>query len=170
MTKKKKIVRLAVIRSDNVIPCPFGLTVPYACKTVGELIHKMGPINILGPDSSKDEIAEIAEANNHLLRWKSTGQRCPYAGKLFPDKDVVECNWESNAPGAQSGGSLMGSPFFYKHFSGTGLDGLYSYPMGYYTDNSIDRGLYYGMYSVESTGTQQIEEITKDSNEKKTKK
>ena len=54
-----------------------------------------------------------------------------------------------------------GSPFYSKHFSGIGLDGLHSWPLGGYMDNSIDRGFYYGNYSVESTGSEEVEGIEK---------
>jgi hypothetical protein len=111
----------------------------------------MAPLDILGPDSSDEERNEVAEANKHLLRWRSSGDRCPFAGKLFAERPrVVECNWGSNAQGIGDTGSLKGSPFFWRMFSGTGLDGLYTYPLGYYTDNSLDRGMYYGPFSIES--------------------
>ena len=97
---------------------------------------------------------------------EETGGRCVFAGKIFNDKDAVECNWETNVSGTEEGPALMGSPFYYRHFSGTGLDGLYNYPLGYYTDNSIDRGMYYGMYSIESTGQEEVE-LQKDSDEEK---
>lgn len=146
----KKIHKLAVIRSNTTEACPFGLPISYACKSVGELIYKMAPLDMLGPDSSDEEKQEIAEANKHLLRWKASGQRCPFAGKLFEERPkVVECSWGDNAH-ETGGGALKGSPFFWRMFSGTGLDGLYTYPLGYYTDNSIDRGLYYGPFSIES--------------------
>jgi len=147
----KKIRKLAVIRSDSADGCPFGLPISYACKSVGELIYKMAPLDILGSDSTPEEKTEIAEANKHLLRWKAPEQRCPFAGKLFAERPkVVECSWGSNAKETGPGGALKGSPFFWRMFSGTGLDGLYTYPLGYYTDNSIDRGLYYGPFSIES--------------------
>ncbi len=150
--KNKKIVKLAVIRSDEDAPCPFGLAIPYGCRNAGELIRKMAPLDTLGEEATKDEKVQIEKANNHLFLWKNDGHRCVYAGKLFKSKDVVECNWSANTAGSVERGVLVGSPFYYKHFSGIGLDGLYTYPLGYYTDNSIDRGMYYGMYSLESIG------------------
>ena len=160
----KKIKKLAVIRSNEEHSCPFGLSIPYGCKCVGELIVHMAPLEIL-EDMSDEEKAEIARANKHLLMWKSPELRCIYAGKLFKDKEVVECNWNANDEGTSQRGALVGSPFYYKHFSGIGLDGLYSYPLGYYTDNSIDRGMYYGMYSIESTGESDDRGIKKESDD-----
>ncbi len=157
----KKIIKLAVIRSDESEPCPFGLSIPFGCKNVGSIILKMAPLDILGEDADEEEQVEIAEANNHLFRWKNPQARCRYAGKVFPQNDVVECNWNTNTMGMQEQGVLRGSPFFYRHFSGIGLDGIFTYPLGYYTDNSIDRGMYQGMYSIESTGTNEEDEKKK---------
>ena len=159
---KRKIIKLAIIRSDDSEPCPFGLSIPFGCKNAGNIIRKMAPLDILGDDTEEEEQAEIAEANNHLLRWKNPQMRCRYAGKVFPKNDVVECNWDTNTMGVQEQGVLRGSPFFYRHFSGIGLDGVFTYPLGYYTDNSIDRGMYQGMYSIESTGQIKNDHIKKD--------
>ncbi len=158
MTKKpKKLVKLAVIRSNDNTSCPFGLSIPFACSTVGDLITRMAPMDVL-EDMSEKEKALIVKANKHLLMWKNPEARCLYAGKLFKDRGVVECNWLAGDAGTTQRGALVGSPFYYKHYSGIGLDGLYSYPLGYYTDNSIDRGMYYGFYSIESTGSKNIKD------------
>ena len=162
----KKLLKLAVIRSDGEEGCPFGLPIPYGCKRAGKIIARMAPLDALGEDSSDEERAAIAKANRHLLMWDKSedGGRCAFAGKIFKDKNAVECGWDAH--GIPGGSGLRGSPFYYRHFSGTGLDGLYVYPLGYYTDNSIDRGMYYGMYSLESSGEEEID-LQKDSDEKK---
>ena len=154
----KKIKKLAVIRSNTQDACPFGLPIPFGCKRVGDLITRMAPVDIL-EDSTEEEKEEIAKANRRLFMWMQSEEpcECRYAGKLFKDKGVVECNWDTDVSGEHEKAALVGSPYYYKHFSGIGLDGLYSYPLGYYTDNSIDRGMYYGMYSIESTGQKEVE-------------
>ena len=43
---------------------------------------------------------------------------------------------------------ILGAPFYSKVYNNIGLDGIYSYPLGYYADNNISRNLYYGMYSL----------------------
>lgn len=157
----KKIKKLAVIRSDleGGSSCPFGLPISSACKTVGETIYKMAPLSILGDESTEEEEEELSAANQHLYRWNLENKRCPYAGKLFPDNQgVVECNWGSNAPGVNNQPALRGSSFFYRPFNGTGLDGLYSIPLGYYTNNSIDIGYYYGPFSFEATASKEKDE------------
>jgi len=150
--KNQNIIKKAVIRSNESEPCPFGLTVPEACNSAGNVVRRMAPLAILGKDATEEELTEVAMANNHLFLWKNPCKRCRYAGKLFEGRDVVECNWDTNVSGTEEKGSLLGSPYYYRHFSGIGIDGLYSFPLGYYTDNSIDRGMYYGMYSLESPG------------------
>lgn len=145
-----KLRSLAMIRKNEADPCPFGLDIPIACNTVGDLIDKMAPLEILGPDASSEEKDEIIEANKRLLRWQGPGMRCKYAGRILePHTKAVECNWGEEDAGDQEA-ALVGSPNYSKQFSGIGLDGLYTIPLGYYTDNSIDRGFYYGQYSIES--------------------
>ena len=163
----KKIFKLAVIRSSKQDECPFGLPIPFGCKKAGEFIARMAPLDVLGENAPKDEKDEIASANRRLLMWmlsEEAGRRCAFAGMIFEDKDAVECNWDTNVSGRQEGEALLGSPYYYRHFSGTGLDGLYSFPLGFYADNSIDRGMYHGMYSIESTG-QKKTKLKKDSHE-----
>lgn len=163
----KKIKKLAVIRSDRQDQCPFGLPITFGCKRAGALIARMAPTDVLGEDATDEEKEEVANANRRLLMWmlsEESGGRCKYAGKIFNDKNAVECSWEDDVN--QEGSALLGSPFYYRHFSGIGLDGLYSYPLGFYTDNSIDRGIYRGMYSIESTGQQEVK-LKKDSDEEK---
>lgn len=145
------IIKCSDIRSNSDNICPFGLSISHGCYIVGELIDKMGPLAILGPNPSLDEISEIINANNFLLRWNHPNKKCKYAAALFDkNHDIVECSWNTDTAGISDTGAIVGSPYYYKNFSGIGTDGLYSYPLGYYADNSIDRGLYYGMYSLES--------------------
>lgn len=151
----KKIVKLAMIRKDNEDACPFGLSIPFGCKSAGELVDKMAPITVMGEDSTEEEKQSIIAANNHLLKWKSPGTPCKYADKIIGSKDAVECDWGTNTAGEAGGAALEGSPWYYKHFSGIGLDGLYSYPLGYFSDDSIDRGMYTGMFSIESVASKQ---------------
>lgn len=158
-----KIVKLAVIRENDTTPCPFGLNISFACNTVGELIYKMAPLDILGEDLSDEEKKQIAKANERLFLWKAPQERCPYAGKLFPkNESVVECNWGSNAPGVEEKGALVGSPFYYKNFSGVGLDGLYTFPLGFYADTALERGLYYGSQGFTGFANQNNKDIIKN--------
>lgn len=153
----KKIVKLAIIRKNDSDPCPFGLEIPIACESSGDLVDRMSPVRL-----SSDEAQSIVNSNQHLFIWKNPGQRCKYAGKI-PEEETksVECNWNSTAPG-EEGTPIVGSPWYTKHFSGIGLDGVYTFPLGYYADNSIDRGMYYGMYSIESVASKEDSEEDSD--------
>jgi len=156
--KSKKIVKLAVIRDNMGDLCPFGLKIPFACANSGQLITKMAPVSMVGKDSSKEERHEVALANARLLAWSCPHQRCNYAGKIFKDKDSVECNWGSNAPGI-SQTNLLGSPHYSKVYNNTSYDGLYAYPMGWYGDSNVSRNLYYGIYSLTAAEPKDIEKF-----------
>lgn len=164
---KKKIIKLAVIRDNDNEPCPFGLSIPGACKSVGKFIQNMAPLDAMGPDSTSEERKQIAKANQRLMRImvmasSEEPQSCVYAGKLFPKMDKVECNYGDTAPGIKERGTLIGSPFYSQHFSGVGLDGLNSAPMGFYGDSNISRNSYYGLYSLQ--GSLDIEDLLKIAN------
>ena len=145
--KDKKIIKLAVIRKDSSDPCPFGLKITNGCKNAGELISRMAPTDSLGEDTTSKEKKAIIKANRRLYMWKNKGERCVYAGKIMKENGAVECNFRSNAPGISERG-LLGAPFYSKVYNNVGLDGMYSYPLGYYADNNISRNLYYGIYSL----------------------
>lgn len=155
----KKIVKLAVIRRDTEDACPFGLSITIGCENAGDLVDKMAPVNVMGEDSTEEEKQAIQAANNHLLKWQSPGTTCKYASKIIKNKEAVECEFgEDNIQHSGNGSALVGSPWYYKDLSGVGLDGLYTFPRGVYTDVSIDNGQhYYGQYSIESiAGTENI--------------
>lgn len=152
----KKRVKLAVIRKDNDSSCPFGLSIPNGCKIAGEAIDRMFPLEGLGLEATDDEKEKIIAANKRLLSWMVMNQTtepqlCKYAGKLFPGRDAVDCNFGDTAAGQTASGTLLGSPFYSQFFAGIGLDGLYSYPLGFYGDSNISRNLFYGIYSLQGS-------------------
>jgi hypothetical protein len=139
--------KLSVILKNN--ECPFGLKVPDSCGHVGECIKHMAPMEVLGDDADKDEIISLVKANRKLLLLQGDGQRCPYAGNIIEEKDAVECNFDSVAPGEQAY-NFEPSKFYSKVYDNISYDGLYSYPMGWYGDNNISRNLYYSLWSITS--------------------
>ena len=151
MSDIKEIVKQAVLRTDDECPCPFGLCIGEgACKLVGSLVTKMAPINVLGDESSDEEMEEIAEANKYLYKWQCPGTKCVYAEKIFQDNGedhIVQCFFGEDK-GLGDGNAIVGSPFYYNHFSGVGMDGLYSYPLGFYSEQPVDRTV--GTYSLEN--------------------
>lgn len=164
----KKIVKLAVLRDNIENPCPFGLNIPESCSLVGDFIDKLVPLDFA---KTKEEYKHLKETNQKLFRWEESKSRCKYAGKIMDGKDVVECNFGSTDAGAQDGDAIVGSPFYQKYFSGVGMDGLYSFPMGYYVDVNIDHPYYYGLYSLEGIAKDDIsEQVSKTGLEKSANK
>lgn len=148
MTKKR--IKLAVIRDDENTPCPFGLPITFGCRNAGNVIDKMFPIEKLGIHATEEEKKKVAAANARLLTWAvmsstETPQQCKYAANLFPKKKKVDCDWNDTAAGQSSEGTLLGSPFYSQVFSGIGLDGMFSYPLGYLADSPLSRQVYFSM-------------------------
>jgi len=144
--------KLAEIRKNDNQPCPFGLPVPFGCQYAGQHTDRMAPVSIMGKDTSDKEKVMIGNANTKLLAWnllRSSEQptQCPYAGHILPDKDAVECNYEDAAPGQGPSQALMAAPFYSKIFSGV-INGLFTYPTGFYSDYNISRNLYFGVNSL----------------------
>lgn len=149
----KRHLKLAEIRTNDDVKCPFGLPIPFGCEYAGSHVERMAPLDIMGPDSSKQEQKSISDANTKLLAWNllrspDKPSQCPYVGKLIQGKDMVECNYDDSAPGQGPGQALQGAPFYSKIFSGV-LNGLYTYPVGFYSDYNVSRNLYYGTYSLQ---------------------
>jgi hypothetical protein len=154
--------KLAVIRDNKDESCPFGLPISWACSNIGGFIHKMALLDVMGSDSTPEEKKQIAAANQKLMSWAlmmggEQPKRCFYAGMLFPEKpDKVECNFGDTAAGIDEKNVLLGSPFYSKIFSGIGLDGMYSYPLGFYADKNISRNLFYGIYSIQGSNKYEL--------------
>ena len=143
------------IRKNDMDPCPFGLSIPFACSKAGDCIRKLAPEKALGDEAEDNEKSALARANRKMLSWclmqGETPKRCVYAAKVFPDQRAVECNFEDTAPGVGEKASLVGAPFYSQIFSGIAMNGLYSYPIGYYADYNITRNLAYGLYSLQGS-------------------
>ena len=153
-----KIVKLAMLRKNEASPCPFGLDITKGCQMAGNAIDKMAPLNIMGEDSSVEEKAQIANANNHIFRWMATGTPCKYASQILEEKNIVNCSWDENAAGEHLEGSLSGSEYFWKFFNQTGIDGLYNYPKGVVVDTVLP---------TPGNSPYSIEGIASDTNEDK---
>lgn len=159
------ICKYADIRKNDDEGCPFGLRIPFGCKMAGDAVDRMGPLKILGEEASDEEKQTLANANKRMLNWTILGKtteepgRCKYAAKIFPEKDAVECNYEDTAPGVGQKSVTLAAPFYSQIFSGIGLNGLYSYPIGFYADYNISRNLFYGLYSLQ--GGEDLEMLCK---------
>lgn len=131
--------KLAIIRTDDFVQCPFGLDIPLSCKCAGESVKKMIPIT--------DKLnKEHLNSNKDLYIINQDGNRCIYANKIF--NDSVECSFND---ADTKDAALLASPFYSRVMNNTSIDGLYSYPLGYYADMDISRNLYYGVTSIQSS-------------------
>ena len=158
--------KLAKIRSNDSEGCPFGLKIPMGCKSAGEIITKMAPLSMLGDEVDEESKGKLIKANKHLFVLYADGDRCAYAGKLFKEKEAVECNWGTNAPGVSQDSALLGSPYYSKVYNNVAYDGLFSYPQGWYGDENISRNLYYGAYSLQGSDQKaNLEKIASTNND-----
>lgn len=147
----EKIVKLAIIR-NNVEPCPYGLSIPSACKIAGECVRRMTP---LGPVEDKED---AANSNEELLNLQADGTRCVFAEQIMDN--AVNCNFGTTTAGVDSP-ALIGSPFYSRQYNQVAFDGLYSYPQGFYGDGNISRNLYYGILSLQSDESENIKKTGK---------
>ena len=156
----KRHLKMAEIRRDSEDGCPFGLPIPFGCQYAGENVKSMSPIDVMGKDSSDDEKSAIGAANTKLLAWnllRSSEKpcKCIYAGHLLEKQGAVECNHDDSAPGQGSAQALQAAPFYSKMFNGI-INGLYSYPVGYFGDFNISRNMYYGTYSMQGADRHEL--------------
>lgn len=148
----KKLVKLAMLRKSPEDLCPFGLPITLGCQKVGDLIQQMMPLESIDKAKFPEEYQQALENNQYLFRWHAVGVRCPFANKIFKGVDhtqTVDCTWSQPNEGVRSS-PIVGSNYYAKAFSGIGVDGLYSIPLGYYQDAALDRGTYFGPYAVDS--------------------
>ncbi|KKM62377.1 hypothetical protein LCGC14_1522280 [marine sediment metagenome] len=146
---EKKICKRAVIRGDNVRECPFGLPIPESCENAGEAIHRMAVTE--GSDKLK-------RANRLVYAYHKEHKECRYADKILVEFKKVDCDFGDTAEGKKST-PFRGSPLFPRTFHGVGLDGIYGYPLGFYSDNSQSRNMFFGLFSL--LGSNTIEEFIK---------
>lgn len=133
-------IHLKVIRDNKDNICPFGFDIPIGCNHGGDLVKHLSP-------AINHEVAE--ENKNALLEYISSNEsfKCFYADKILNKKQKVLCQFPEEESSIEM---PVGSPLYYKPMSGTLMTGLMTFPLGYYNDNSLDRGYYYGYYSIES--------------------
>ena len=135
--------KCAYIRSDENNPCPMGLPISQACQNAGESVSHMCPLSMI--DEAKKDI--IRKANLRVYIYYKTGNRCLYAANVMVEKQATNCDFGDNAAGMHMP-APSGSPLYAQTFAGCGLDGLYAFPMGFYSDNNQSRNLFEGLFSL----------------------
>lgn len=150
----KKIVRLAMIRSNESSPCPFGLPIASACGSVGQLILRMAPLE------SGDK-KQLSMNNNRVLVWGlmqgEEPTRCAYANKVFEQKNAVECSFGDNVGPNETVQTLNQSSGYTKMFN----EGLSGYPLSQYPDYNISKNSYYGITSLAAGNQLSMDELKK---------
>ena len=74
----------------------------------------------------------------------------------------MDCDFGDTGQGQKSV-QFRGSPLYTQTFSGIGLDGLYSYPLGFLSDNNESRNMPFGMFSLQ--GGACVDKLIKLANE-----
>lgn len=155
MVTKKTKVKLSFIRDDTHRQCPFGLgDIPTVCQNAGDSIERMAPTETA---PQKEKQAQIKRANMIVYAHHKTGKRCPYADKVLPDHNKVDCDFGDTGQGQRSA-PYRGSPLYVQTFQGLNA-GLHSFPLGLYSDNSESRNAFFGLFSF--LGSQEIKQLVK---------
>jgi hypothetical protein len=137
--------KLAVIRGVGIRECPFGLPVTLACKTVGNAIDRMQPLEEIAPN--KRDICK--KANKRIFRHYADGKQCPYADSVIDHKNVTNCDYGDSAAGSHEV-AFPASPVYPRIFNGLWPTGLFAYPINFYSDNYESRQIFSGIYSIYS--------------------
>lgn len=146
-------LKTAVIRGNNIRPCPFGLPVPQACMNAGKSVERMAPM-----EDEEEPDKSVGKANRVVYAYYKDCTECPFADKVVESKEAVDCDFGDTGEG-QSDAPFRGSPLYPQTFHGLGLSGLYGYPLGFYSDNNHSRNLFFGLFSL--LGSANTEELIK---------
>ncbi len=127
--KISDLIKEAVIRKDNLPKeqqCPFGLSIPTACGSVGGTIRDMEPRE-----------AEFRQ-NKRLYEAYKQGDECPFAAQILKGKKAVNCSHGTETEGKEIPKIYHGSPIYPKLFEGFNTVNLdrnyYQYhDFGYYS-------------------------------------
>jgi hypothetical protein len=128
--------------------CPYGLPIPFGCKTAGKCVSMMSHIDkadkIEDPEASSMAVVE----NWGTLLSCSDASRCPHADLFVNSKDgdgvAVDCKFDAERKDAPAGNvGLNGSPLVLRHYVGDINEPLQSGPSGYVSDDN-NNGLYFG--------------------------
>jgi hypothetical protein len=152
-------LKTATIRGEGVRECPFGLSIPRACKTAGDTVTKMAPLESV----EEADRERFLKTNKLIFAYNQESKPCKYADKVLDDRfEKVDCNFGDTGEGFKSA-PIEGSPLFPSVFQTVGMDGLYGQPLGWYGDNTSARNLFFGMFSY--LGSDESTNITKISSD-----
>lgn len=134
--------------------CPFGLSIPFGCKSAGGCAsNDSAAISLMQPISNYDEeyAEEIIENNLDILFLIKEPKKCIYADKIFKNSKSVDCKFDEEGKEIAVGiDGLNGSPNYPHIMVGQMPKAQYSYPKeynDYYSDDN-NTNIYYGIYSL----------------------
>lgn len=99
----------ATIRKDNLPEeqrCPFGLSIPGACSSVGVAISDMEPREV-----------EFKQ-NRRIYEHEKEGKPCPFAAQILKGQDAVNCTFGTEVENREIPKIFRGSPIYPKLFEG----------------------------------------------------
>lgn len=135
--------------------CPFGLSIPFGCKSAGGCLpdSDTSVIKFMQPviELSDDDLDEAIENNLDLLLLIEEPSTCIYADKIMEDKKSVDCKFDEDGKEVAVGiDGINGSPEYPHIMIGQAPKAQYSYPKeynDYYSDDN-NTNIYYGIYSL----------------------
>jgi len=140
------MIKLSIIRDNTGNPCPFGLSIPFACKNAGNIVDHMVPLTVLGQEANEEEIKMLSQANQQLFDFQHKSEKCKFSNMIMGK--AVDCTFDTETQGVQSNNAPIGSPFYAKPYGNVSLDGLNVLPIGENRDSNMSRNLYYGIFSL----------------------
>jgi hypothetical protein len=157
--------KLAVIRTNNDNPCPFGLPIPFGCTCAGKYTENMAPLDIM-EKMTQEEKDLVSSANtkllaHELLNTAEKPEQCRYVGHILDKKEVTECNYDDTAPGQGPGQSLATTPSYSKMFEG-GINGIRTAPAGYFSDYNVSQNSYLGILSYQGNKEEDLIKMAKE--------
>jgi hypothetical protein len=159
------IKKIAVIRQDSRLPCPFGLPIADACFNAGDSVERMAPLEFF----DADEHEKYSNANRKIYLYHATGERCSFADKIVKAANVVHCDFQDGGEGLKDT-PMRASPYYARVFNGLannaggGISGLVAYPLNSYWENMEAQQIFSSMLTMFASNNNV--EITKDSDSK----
>jgi len=153
--------KLAIIRTpEGIHSCPFGLSIPVACKNAGDSVLRME-----ATDKVEKQERELQKEHNVAVYALYGQGRCVFADKIAENGKAVHCDF--GEPGAGMRDTAMDPIQVYpRMFGAMGIHGYYSYPLASYWDNPGNANLFDGIYGYASESSDDLI-IRADSTENK---
>lgn len=99
----------ATVRKDNLPEdqrCPFGLSIPGGCSSVGVAITDMEPREV------------EFDQNRRIFEEFKAGEPCPFAAQILEGKNAVNCTYGTEVENREIPKIYRGSPIYPKLFEG----------------------------------------------------